>query len=57
MTDWIGSNESPFVLAEAAPIAFTSTRNGKAQVFTVDRDGNNLRQIRAREQQVCELVQ
>jgi TolB protein len=45
VTDGIGSNESPSFSPNGKHIAFTSTRNGKAQVFTVDRDGNNLRQI------------
>jgi TolB protein len=45
VTDGIGSNESPSFSPNGRHIAFTSTRNGKAQVFTVDRDGNNLRQI------------
>ncbi len=45
VTDGIGSNESPSFSPNGRHIAFTSTRNGKAQLFTVDRDGNNLRQI------------
>jgi TolB protein len=45
LTDGIGSNESPAFSPNGRHIAFTSTRNGKSQVFTVDRDGNNLRQI------------
>ena len=45
VTDGIGSNESPAFAPNGRHIAFTSTRNGKAQLFTVDRDGNNLRQI------------
>lgn len=45
VTDGIGSNESPSFSPNGRHIAFTSTRSGKAQVFTVDRDGNNLRQI------------
>jgi TolB protein len=45
ITDGIGSNESPAFSPNGRHIAFTSTRNGKAQLFTVDRDGNNLRQI------------
>ena len=45
ITDGIGSNESPAFAPNGRHIAFTSTRNGKAQLFTVDRDGNNLRQI------------
>jgi TolB protein len=45
ITDGIGSNESPAFSPNGRHIAFTSTRSGKAQLFTVDRDGNNLRQI------------
>ena len=45
VTDGIGSNESPAFAPNGRHIAFTSTRNGKAQLFTIDRDGNNLRQI------------
>jgi TolB protein len=45
ITDGIGSNESPAFSPNGRHIAFTSTRNGKSQVFTIDRDGNNLRQI------------
>ena len=45
ITDGIGSNESPAFSPNGRHIAFTSTRNGKSQLFTIDRDGNNLRQI------------
>jgi TolB protein len=45
VTDGIGSNESPAFAPNGRHIAFTSTRNGKAQLFTIDRDGQNLRQI------------
>jgi len=45
LTDGIGSNESPAFSPNGRHIAFTSTRNGKIQVFTVDRTGENLRQI------------
>ncbi len=45
ITDGIGSNESPSFAPNGRHIAFTSTRNGKAQLFTVDRSGENLRQI------------
>jgi TolB protein len=45
VTDGIGSNESPAFSPNGRHLAFTSTRNGKAQLFTVDRDGKNLRQI------------
>jgi TolB protein len=45
LTDGIGSNESPAFSPNGRHIAFTSTRAGKAQIFLIDRDGNNLRQI------------
>jgi TolB protein len=45
VTDSIGSNESPAFSPNGRHIAFTSTRNGKAQIFTISRDGNDLRQI------------
>lgn len=45
ITDGIGSNESPAFAPNGRHLAFTSTRNGKAQLFTIDRDGQNLRQI------------
>lgn len=45
VTDGIGSNESPAFAPNGRHLAFTSTRNGKAQLFTIDRDGQNLRQI------------
>ena len=45
ITDGIGSNESPAFSPNGRHIAFTSTRNGKSQLFTIDRDGQNLRQI------------
>jgi TolB protein len=45
LTDGVGSNESPAFSPNGRHIAFTSTRNGKVEVFTIDRDGKNLRQI------------
>lgn len=45
ITDGIGSNESPAFSPNGRHIAFTSTRAGKAQIFVIDRDGQNLRQI------------
>ena len=45
ITDGIGSNESPAFSPNGRHVAFMSTRNGKAQIFTVDRDGQHLRQI------------
>lgn len=40
-----GSNESPAWAPNGRHMAFMSTRAGKSQIFTVDRDGKNLRQI------------
>jgi TolB protein len=40
-----GSNESPAYSPNGRHIAFTSTRAGKTQVFTVARDGKNVRQV------------
>ena len=45
ITDGIGSNESPAFAPNGRHLAFTSTRNGKVQVYTIARDGNDLRQI------------
>jgi len=40
-----GSNESPSYSPSGRHIAFTSTRAGLVQVFTIGRDGNGLRQV------------
>jgi TolB protein len=40
-----GSNESPSYSPNGRHIAFTSTRAGDTQVFTIDRDGRGVRQI------------
>ena len=40
-----GSNESPTFSANGRHIAFTSTRAGRVQVFTMTRDGRDVRQI------------
>ena len=40
-----GSNESPAWAPNGRHLAFTSTRAGRTQVFTVARDGKNVRQI------------
>lgn len=45
VTDGIGTNESPAFAPNGRHIAFTSTRSGKQQIFTIARDGNDLRQI------------
>lgn len=40
-----GSNESPAYSPNGKHIAFTSTRAGRTQIFTVARDGRNVRQV------------
>ena len=40
-----GTNESPACSPNGRHIVFTSTRSGKTQVFTMARDGKNVRQI------------
>jgi TolB protein len=40
-----GSNESPSFSANGRHLAFMSTRAGRSQIFTVARDGKNVRQI------------
>lgn len=45
VTDGIGSNESPTFSPNGRHIAFTSTRAGKEQIFVIDQDGKNLRQL------------
>jgi TolB protein len=40
-----GSNESPAWAPNGRHLAFMSTRAGNSQIFTVDRDGKNMRQI------------
>jgi TolB protein len=40
-----GTNESPAWAPNGRHLAFMSTRQGRAQIFIVDRDGRNLRQI------------
>ena len=39
-----GSNESPAFSPNGRHLAFTSTRTGRVQVFTIGRDGKNLKQ-------------
>ena len=39
-----GTNESPAWSANGRHLAFASTRAGKMQIFTIDRDGKNVRQ-------------
>ena len=45
ITDGIGSNESPAFSPSGRHLAFVSTRAGKAQIFTIARDGNGRKQI------------
>lgn len=45
LTHGEGSNESPSYSASGRHIVFTSTRTGRAQLFTIGRDGSGLRQI------------
>jgi len=45
ITDGIGSNESPAFSASGRHFTFMSSRAGKYQIFTIARDGNDLRQI------------
>ena len=40
-----GTNESPAFSPNGRHIAFTSTRAGKTQIFTMARDGKDLQQI------------
>lgn len=40
-----GSNESPAWSPNGRHLAFVSTRAGKSQIFTVDYDGKNVRQL------------
>ncbi len=40
-----GTNESPAFAPNGRHIAFMSTRNGKSQIFTMARDGKDLRQV------------
>ena len=40
-----GTNESPAWSPNGRHLAFMSTRAGRSQIFTVDRDGRNLRQV------------
>ena len=40
-----GTNESPAFSPNGRHLVFTSTRSGKAQVFTMARDGKDVHQI------------
>ena len=45
VTDGNGSNESPAFSPNGRHIAFSSDRSGIEQVYLIDRDGKNLRQV------------
>jgi TolB protein len=45
ITDGIGSSESPSFSPNGRHVAFVSTRAGKAQIFTIARDGKDRRQV------------
>lgn len=45
ITDGIGNNESPAFAPNGRHLAFVSSRAGKEQIFTIARDGKDLRQI------------
>jgi TolB protein len=45
ITDGIGSNESPAFAPNGRHIAFVSDRTGRPQIYTIARDGTDLRQI------------
>lgn len=45
VTDGTGSNESPSWSPNGRHLAFASTRAGRTHIFTIARDGNDLRQV------------
>jgi TolB protein len=45
ITDGIGSNESPAFAPNGRHLAFMSDRTGRAQIYTIARDGTDLKQI------------
>jgi TolB protein len=45
ITDSIGTNESPAFAPNGRHLAFWSDRSGKPQIYTIARDGTDLRQI------------
>jgi TolB protein len=40
-----GNNESPVFSPNGRHVAFTSTRSGKKQIYTIARTGKDLKQI------------
>jgi TolB protein len=45
LTDGIGSNESPTFAPNGRHLAFVSDRTGRQQIYTIARDGTDLKQI------------
>ena len=45
LTFGLGTNESPAYAPNGRHLAFTSTRSGDKQIFTMARDGRNLRRV------------
>ena len=45
LTFGVGSNESPSYSPNGRHLAFTSTRTGSTQVYTIGRDGRGLRRV------------
>ncbi|MCX6539445.1 MAG: hypothetical protein NT151_11020 [Acidobacteria bacterium] len=45
LTSGEGSNESPSYAPNGRHVAFSSTRGGKRQIFTIGRDGQGLKQV------------
>jgi TolB protein len=45
ITDGIGTSEQPTFSPNGRHIAFNSSRAGKEQIFVIDRDGKNLKQL------------
>ena len=45
LTNGEGTNESPVFSPNGRHVAFTSTRSGKKQIFTITRDARDLKQI------------
>lgn len=45
LTFGLGTNESPAYAPNGRHLAFTSTRSGNKQIYTIARDGRNLRRV------------